>query len=362
MRKNIKRILLKVFFAVRAICHTVIGVWLTTKEFKATPTVYLIGTPEHDNIGDHAIALAEIQFIKKYFPNYEIVEIAVEQWRKYKINLLLKCKKSDMFFVTGGGNMGNIYRADEVLKRFVIKNFPNNLVVIFPQTIYYTKDKKGTRDLIRAKKIYNKHNHLIICAREKVSYEFLEKNFCANVYLCPDIVFSMLNIPENTQKDSVVGVCLRKDFESLLSNNQREDLKSIIEKEFSIEEFNTCHHSSILQPNREKEFYKLLDKISRYELVVTDRLHAVIFSVISNTPCIAISPKSAKISSTFDWVQNNRVVLLKNIENIEETINKDVFSSKEPFTTQQFMTYYENLAELIKKELTECDTKKVGVI
>ena len=41
------------------------------KEFKKNPkTVFLLMTPEHDNIGDHAIAKAETDFLKKQGINY----------------------------------------------------------------------------------------------------------------------------------------------------------------------------------------------------------------------------------------------------------------------------------------------------
>ena len=37
--------------------------------------IILIGTPTHGNLGDQAISVAEIKFLKEKFPTYNIIEI-----------------------------------------------------------------------------------------------------------------------------------------------------------------------------------------------------------------------------------------------------------------------------------------------
>ena len=37
--------------------------------------IVIFGTPEHGNIGDHAIVLAEREFFKKHFPERNVVEV-----------------------------------------------------------------------------------------------------------------------------------------------------------------------------------------------------------------------------------------------------------------------------------------------
>ena len=221
--------LVKIYFLLKKLFDITFGFFLTKKLIQGKtdkPKAFLIGTPEHDNLGDHAIALAEYQFLTKYFPELEIVEITVESWRKYKTSLKKYVTNRDIFFMTGGGNMGDIYLADEELRRFIISRYPNNKIIIFPQTIYFSKTLKGDKELNKTKTIYNQHKNLMICAREKMSYEYMQQVFSCKLYLCPDIVFGLKLDVIPSKSKGVVGVCLRNDCENNLKVNESRDLIS----------------------------------------------------------------------------------------------------------------------------------------
>lgn len=352
----LKKILVKCYFLLLHILQTVFGVFITKKQFVSTKKkAFLIGTPEHDNLGDHAIALAEIQFIKRYFPDYEIVEISVEGWRKYKYNLLKKCKKEDIFFLTGGGNMGDIYLLDEQLRRYIITHFTENRVVIFPQTVYFSSDNHGQKELLKTKKVYNLHKNLLICAREEKSYSLMKEYFINNqVFLCPDMVFGLEIDVEKEHNPQKAGVCLREDCESKMNDEQREEIISTISEKFSVERFNTCLSHGILPHEREKYLRDILYSVSQNAFVVTDRLHAVIFSVITGTPCVAFSGTSHKISATKKWLNGeNSLLILEDIEQLKKiTMSGDLFKNK-PCDTKWANQYYEEMAKLIKEGLCE---------
>lgn len=50
-----------------------VGIWfehyVKKKKETALPIIYLVGTPLHSNLGDQAIAYAEIVFLKNIFQN-----------------------------------------------------------------------------------------------------------------------------------------------------------------------------------------------------------------------------------------------------------------------------------------------------
>ena len=133
---SLHNFLVKVYIRCRNIKDNIFG-YVKTKNIvigtKGYKKAFLVGTPKHDNLGDHAIAYAEIKFIRQYFPEYEVIEIPVEEWHKYKVSLKKHVNTDDVFFITGGGNMGDVYLNDEILRRFIIKNYINNAVVVFPQ-------------------------------------------------------------------------------------------------------------------------------------------------------------------------------------------------------------------------------------
>lgn len=56
-------------------------------------------------------------------------------------NLKRKIKKDTIILLQGGGNFGDIWDIHE-FKRKVIRNYPENRIIIFPQTVFYQKKRK----------------------------------------------------------------------------------------------------------------------------------------------------------------------------------------------------------------------------
>ena len=120
-------------------------------------------------LGDHAIAYAERQYLKDNFPNHNVIEISDEKFYYYLYSLKRSIKKSDIIIIHGGGNIGNQYQYYEDKRRKIIKSFHKNRIFIFPQTIYFSNDDTGNKQLEVSKRIYQKHKQLTIIAREQIS-------------------------------------------------------------------------------------------------------------------------------------------------------------------------------------------------
>ncbi len=86
----------------------------------------------------------------------------------------------------GGGNFGDLYAPHSELRRRVVLSYPNNKIIILPQTVYY----EGARNARLDAKIFRQHKHLTICARDQYSYRFLKAfGFSKNILLIPDMAF-----------------------------------------------------------------------------------------------------------------------------------------------------------------------------
>ena len=48
--------------------------------------IFLVGTPMHGNLGDHAIAIQEQYFFEDFFPDYEYFEILMPMYHTQKKN------------------------------------------------------------------------------------------------------------------------------------------------------------------------------------------------------------------------------------------------------------------------------------
>ena len=81
---------------------------------------------------------------------------------------------------------------------------------------------------------------------------------------------------------------------------------------------------------------KLLNEISQLDIVITDRLHGMIFCYITGTPCIAFDNDNHKISETYKkWLEEtcNYIILLEDnsIDILIDSISKLKQTKKEEF-------------------------------
>ena len=65
-------------------------------------------------------------------------------------------QKQDILILQGGGNFGNYYMDDEMIRRSGLADLKNNRIIMFPQTVYFPGIKEGEEELKRSVSIYNK--------------------------------------------------------------------------------------------------------------------------------------------------------------------------------------------------------------
>lgn len=281
--------------------------------------IYFLDAPDYGNIGDQAIAWAIRKFAMKYFSDYEFVEILQRDVASYLNWLKKNISKNDIIFLTGGGNMGNYYRIYEATRRIVISTFKNNRVVVFPQSIMYSEDFWGRISMAKARKVYNGNPNLLVLAREESSYSKM-KNLYNSVMLCPDIVLYTIGMPafESVKHGEYVGVCLRNDIEQKLSIRDHANIKNICKQFASQQKIITTasDHADITEVNRERIVVNKIKEIAGCKVLVTDRLHAMIFAMLTSTPCVIFQNNNDKIRGTFSWLK--RAEQMQLIENVDE--------------------------------------------
>lgn len=306
--------------------------------------VFIFLGADYGNIGDIAITYAQEEFLKNCLPDYQLIEIKLNDTYKYLPFLKRNVKKDDIITIIGGGNLTNRYDFLEEARRMVIKAFKNNRVISFPQTVEFTNDYGGQESKNRSQKIYSKNKNLVIFARENRSFEKMKEIFPDNkVMLCPDIVMYLngkLNINEN--KRNKIGLCLRNDKEK--SINTEKVTEKIIKQygKENIEYLTTHTGDENYKPEKRTEyFFELIDDISKKEIFITDRLHGMIFCYLTNTPCLVFDNDNHKISETYNlWLKDCNYIKLLNendIDNIEnyiqniKQINKADYSLENKF-------------------------------
>lgn len=264
--------------------------------------IILMGSPEYNNLGDLAIAYSIKNFIRDRCPDYKYIEIPESALlnKKYPINV----KPHDLLLLIGGGNFGDVYMDQQIIRKRIIKKYYKNKIIVMPQTIDFTKTDSGKEEYDKIYKLLDKNSNVELFAREIFSYDIFKNCFPnSKVNLCPDMVLT--NSFDNINNRKGVLVLLRRDREAKLSNGDREQIISSlfgIKEEIVVDD--TCLSYSVKINDRDIEVQQFINRISRFKLVVTDRLHGVIFCAITGTPCIAISNNNHKVKGIFEWISN----------------------------------------------------------
>lgn len=295
------------------------------KLYKNKKKILLFLTPEYANLGDHAITLAIIELLKEKYKDNLILEFTFGRYKRNKkvINELIN--QNDIIILSGGGNFGNLYMEAENMRRSIIEKFKYNKIISMPQSITYTNDEKGRKELEKSKKIFEKHLDLNIIARDKKSYEYGKQYFTSNnIFLAPDsVLYWEDKIKINKIREGII-LTLRSDKEKVLSNDKRQIiLNYLAEKQISYTFNDTLLIYHMNRETREYEVKNMLRKISSAKLNITDRFHGVIFSVITNTPVIVFKSLDHKIEEGVKWFKHlDWVHYVTTVEEAEKLIDK----------------------------------------
>lgn len=321
---------------------------------QSRPTVYLLDLPGHNNLGDEAIGISEVNFLKKYSTlygyNLEFYSCLDDLFARIKW-LKKNIQPEDIIVCQGGGNMGDLYPYYEYIRLLIIKSFPNNKIVIFPQTYYFEDKEKRIYNLM--KKIYNKHDKLVIYAREEKSYQLLREDFKNNrVLLAPDMVLSYPYYGENVHKQKKkVLFCLRNDKEKGKNKKAIEAIeKNILALGYDIRFTDTMEREGKTYSNLDdakKAVDKKIEEFSSAELVVTDRLHGMVLSILGGTNCLALDNSTHKVRGVYKWIHEvEGVHLFDNDRNIIEQL-KDVLEENIKYDAQIFSDNLEKMSKEI---------------
>ena len=220
--------------------------------------------------------------------------------------------------------MGNIYWMNERIRWEVIRNFPDNRIIVFPETIYYDETALGQAEKKMSEQIYNKHSNITICAREKKSFEMMRRIYPnCNVILTPDIVCYTDRWKEKADNREGALLILRNDIEK--SVNDVKVVSAIVEKmgyNVSYTDMMYQRKGYIGKYNRSRIVADKKSQLAGAELVVTDRLHGMILAAITGTPCVVFYGYNHKIESYYNtWFSDvSYIELIRDTKELEDAV------------------------------------------
>lgn len=291
----------------------------------------LLDLPYYDNIGDTLIWEGTRQFLKTL--PYKCLYYASKETFVYQ-----KLKKDIVILLQGGGNMGSLYRQHTEFRKIIIKAYPNNRVVILPQSIYYEDDTYIKEDA----DFYRKYDNVIICARECYSFDFLKTHFSNNTLLVPDMAF-FLNVHKfaNTMCTGRTLYLKRIDKEFVENGNLSQQVPDNADchdwptYEYHFKEYDIiercfrflkrvmgkihCPLNIIFRVTQDwkRNYYyrpsyvcKGIEFLNQYDCIYTTRLHVMILGLLLGKRLYLINNTSGKVVNFYNtW--------LKDLENVK---------------------------------------------
>lgn len=318
------------------------------------PRLILLDTPTHGNLGDQAIALAEKQFLEKNFPMYDIYEFTQQEYILCERKIVKFVNTRDIIVIHGGGFIGTLWQNEENIFLRLLNRFYQNKIIVFPQTVYFEKSKKGVAEEEKLKEAIERCRNFILLCRDFQSYEFMvqkmgmSKNQCKYV---PDIV-TFLKYDTVFERKNRVLFCMRKDKEKILDEKRLQSIREELEKKnYQILYTDTVVDKIIDKRKREENVMKKLNEFAQVKLVVTDRLHGMLFATITSTPCIAVDNVSRKISGGYEWIKELKYIKCVKEDTLNAELAIDVVEHLgERYSNANLEEHYQTIKECILEE------------
>lgn len=141
-----------------------------------------VNYPNHGNAGDPALWLGGLRLLEEL--GHEIVHHC--EPRTYAPEALA-VSRPDAIVINGGGNLGDRYPRQQRVREAVLQDFSNVPTVQLPQSVHFSDPQA----LARMQQLVATHRDLIILLRDEVSLARARTWFDAPSHRCPDLAFGL---------------------------------------------------------------------------------------------------------------------------------------------------------------------------
>lgn len=316
--------------------------------------VYMFCAPDYENLGDHAIAAAEQRFFFDKF-NIEISEVPCRSYIKIAPIANKHIRPTDLILITGGGFLGSLWPFTEHQARETIRMYKDNKIIIMPQTLYWEDSPRLREERKDTQMVYADHPNLTFCARDRVTEKMARELYpSCNTILVPDMVLynDWKDYFENSPKRKGTLLCLKKDKESVLSDECHDYLFALGERLCGTAfDGNTNIRNLVSFEERDVALKKKLKEFRSADLVITDRLHGLIFAAITETPCVALDNCNHKIRESFAWVGHLPYLrYADSIEKVETLAQQAILTTERKYSPLYYTKYFDKLADEIRRD------------
>lgn len=270
----------------------------TTVQFPraADPMIFILQSAAHSpNLGDYVIAHQQRRWLQQLHPKTPIVTLYSDMpTAAYRV-LKKQIRPQDLLVIQGGGNLGDIWANSEYDRQLLTRVFRNNRLVVLPESVYFSNTASGQALLHRSQHFYRRHKQLTLLARDAISYQRLQTYFPqTTTALVPDMVLTAPDltafgaVPGRVRQPKTLLLLLRRDKEKRRSDALTAQVKRL--------DWSVTSADTVVTGDTATALAALLAQIQQSALVVTDRLHGLIFCYLTQTPCLFVDNLDHKLS------------------------------------------------------------------
>lgn len=271
----------------------------------------LVDFPNFSNVGDSAIWLGARAMLEEATgrpPAY------VSTIKGFDEAALKAAVGSGPILINGGGNFGDLWSAHQDLREELLRRFPGRPVIQLPQSIKFN-DLAGARHFAE---LSRQHGNFTLMVRDRASREFARNVLGIDAPLVPDCAIYLEPQRRRAEAQFATVMLLRTDTERadveqhLLHELDNSLLFDWIEEPSDLfrDAKRQARTKSLLrlQFRRSSRRLTLFDELARRrlerglamlslgEVVITDRLHGHILSLLLDLPQITLDNSYGKVS------------------------------------------------------------------
>ena len=328
----------------------------TLKRYLRTPKgkkVYIWGTSEHTNLGDSAIVLAQKFFLERCgVPQDRIKELPFSLCEKSLPWIAKYLPRDGLICFIGGGNMGDQWFWEEQIRQDAIGKLKQRAMIVFPQTLHYSDTYEGQAKRMGSIPYYNRPN-MVLVAREQVSFEEMKSLYPkAEVIMTPDIVLSttaqMYGVEKRERND--ILLCFRNDPERALSEEDHQEIESFVKRRVGTFRRTDTHSQEDVNPEERLEFVReKMQEFAGAKLVLTDRLHGMVFSALTETPCVVFGNYNHKVFGTYEWIKELPYIrYVTSVEDAQKAVDDLLAQGESMYDTSSWIGQFDKLTEKVK--------------
>ena len=256
----------------------------------------------------------------------------------------------DLLFSIGGGSLGNYWPVNEEIRQGLIRTFPDRNVVVLPQCVQYTDDVNGIVAREHARTVYQGEQVILACRGEE-SYEKAKTFFSCRTVLTPDLVlYSGSPAPAADRREGAV-LCLRKDREKKLTEKDAQIVTETIRRLFEkVEERDMLADQVFTVSERKTILQEKYRELAGAEVVVTDRLHCMIFCAQTGTPCVVFENDHHKVRECYAWLRELPYIrLIQSADDLEQAVQETMAATDRVYPLEQMRARFAPLIEALPR-------------